>query len=171
MGANWFNDIHFNFRKLLSEVELDYFEQFMKGTSYFEPFSSAAAQEIQIPQNSPSYRVSGGTSQLIETLKNKLIDIPIYLNETGSRVNFENNKTKITTQNKSFAANYVISTLPLALFANNPIITPAHPQKQTDIAEKNHTWMQDSIKVALHMMNLSGATRTIHVLFSVMWDQ
>jgi monoamine oxidase len=41
----------------------------MTGTSYFEAFSAAPAQEIQIPQNSPSYRVTGGTAKLIETLK------------------------------------------------------------------------------------------------------
>jgi monoamine oxidase len=148
MGATWFNDIHVNFRKLLNELELDYFEQFMQGISYFEPFSAAAVQEIQIPQNSPSYRVSGGTSQLIETLKNKLIEVAIHLNESVSNLNFENSKALITTQNQSFEADYVISTLPQALFTNDIIITPALPQKLSAIAEKTHTWMQDSIKVA-----------------------
>jgi protoporphyrinogen oxidase len=107
----------------------------MQGTSYFEPFSSAAVQEIQIPQNSPSHRVSGDTSQLIETLKNKLIAIPIRLNESVSNLNFENDKALITTQSQFFAADYVISTLPLALFANDLIITPALPQKLTNFAK------------------------------------
>ena len=148
MGATWFNEIHVNFRNLLSELELGYFEQFMQGTSYFEQFSAAPAQEIQIPKNSPSYRVSGGTSQLIDTLKNKLIAVPIHLNESVSNINFENDKTLITTQNQSFEADYVISTLPQALFTNDIIITPELPQKLRDIAIKTHTWMQDSIKVA-----------------------
>jgi len=147
MGATWFNDIHVNFRTLLKELELDYFEQFMQGISYYET-SSAAAQQIQIPQNSPSYRVSGGTSQLIETLKNKLIQVPIHLNESVSSLNFENDKALITTQSQSIEADYVISTLPQALFTNDIIITPALPQKLSAIAEKTHTWMQDSIKVA-----------------------
>jgi len=148
MGATWFNDIHVSFRKLLSELELEYYEQFMTGTAYFEAFSAAPAQEIQIPQNSPSYRIAGGTSKLIETLKNKLTDIPIHLNETVSSLNFENDKVLITAKNKSFEADYVISTLPQALFTSDILVTPALPQKLTDIAEKTHTWMQDSIKVA-----------------------
>ena len=148
MGATWFNDVHVNFKNILSELELDYFEQFMQGTSYFEPFSAAAVQEIQIPENSPSYRVSGGTSQLIETLKNKLTTVPIHLNQTVSSLDFENKKIQIKTQNQSFEAGYVISTLPQALFTNDIIVTPALPQKLTDIANKTHTWMQDSIKVA-----------------------
>ena len=148
MGATWFNDVHVNFKKLLSELELDYFEQFMQGTSYFEPFSAAAAQEIEIPANSPSYRVVGGTNQVIESLKNKLDSVTIQLNETVNELHFENNKVKITTQNQAFEADYVISTLPQALFANDITVTPTLPEKLTAIASKTHTWMQDSIKVA-----------------------
>lgn len=148
MGATWFNDVHVNFKKLLSELELDYFEQFMQGTSYFEPFSAAAAQEIEIPTNSPSYRIVDGTNQIIESLKNKLDSVTIYLNETVNQLHFENDKVKITTQNQSFEADYVISTLPQALFVNDITITPTLPEKLTAIASKTHTWMQDSIKVA-----------------------
>lgn len=148
MGATWFNAIHVNFKNLLSELELGYFEQFMQGSSYFEPFSAAPAQEIQIPKNSPSYRVVGGTSQLIETLKSKLTANPIYLNESVSSIYFENEKIKITTQNQTFETDYVVSTLPQALFINDISITPKLPQKLTDISQKTHTWMQDSIKVA-----------------------
>lgn len=148
MGATWFNDIHVNFRTLLSELGIEFFEQFMQGTSYYETSSDVAAQEIQIPQDNPSYRVSGGTSQLTGALKNKLTAIGIHLNETVSNLNFENDKALITTQNQSFEADYVISTLPQALFTNDIIITPALPQKLSDLAENTHTWMQDSIKVA-----------------------
>jgi monoamine oxidase len=148
MGATWFNDIHANFRNLISELELGYFEQFMQGSSYSEPFSAAAVQEIQIPKNSPSYRVVGGTSQLIKTLKSKLTAISIYLNESVSSIDFENEKIKITTQNQTLETDYVVSTLPQALFINDISISPTLPQKLTDITEKTHTWMQDSIKVA-----------------------
>ncbi|UQD55284.1 NAD(P)/FAD-dependent oxidoreductase [Flavobacterium sp. K5-23] len=148
MGATWFNDIHINFRNILTELGIEYFEQFMQGTSYYESLSDTAAQEIQIPQNSPSYRVAGGTSLLIETLKNKLKAVPIHLNETVTSLNFENEKIQITTQNQSFVADYVISTLPQALFINDIIVSPTLPEKLTDIAQNTHTWMQDSIKVA-----------------------
>jgi monoamine oxidase len=43
---------------------LEHFEQFGTG-SYFEPFSAAPAQEIQIPQNSPITE-SGGTAKLMK---------------------------------------------------------------------------------------------------------
>lgn len=148
MGATWFNDVHVHFRNLLSELELDYFEQFMQGTSYFEPFSANAAQEIEIPQNSPSYRIVGGTNQVVEALKNKLKTTPIHLNQKVTHLDFENEKVQIKTENQTFEADCIISTLPLALFANDISCAPALPEKLTDIAHKTHTWMQDSIKVA-----------------------
>ncbi|MBE0390774.1 monoamine oxidase [Flavobacterium sp. 7E] len=148
MGATWFQETHVHFRDLLAELNLDYFEQFMQGTSYFEPFSAAPAQEIQIPQNSPSYRVVGGTSQLIDTIQSKLTAVPIHLNEAVTNIDFENEKIKITTSNKTFETDYVISTLPQALFTHDIKITPELPQKLTAITENTHTWMQDSIKVA-----------------------
>jgi monoamine oxidase len=68
MGATWFNDIHVSFRNLLSELGLEHFEQFMTGTSYFEAFSAAPAGNSNSTKQS-SYRVTGGTAKLIETLK------------------------------------------------------------------------------------------------------
>jgi monoamine oxidase len=149
MGATWFNDIHINFIKLLDELQLHYFKQFTQGISYFEPFSAAAVHEIEIPQNSPSYRVAGGTIKLIEVLKNKLINVPIHLNETVTEINFDTEKTIVHTKNKQYTADYVISTLPMALFINDITCSPSLPQNLAQIAKNTHTWMQDSIKVAL----------------------
>lgn len=38
MGATWFNEAHTNFRNLLSGFNLDYYEQFMTGTSFSNLF-------------------------------------------------------------------------------------------------------------------------------------
>ncbi|WP_339658946.1 NAD(P)/FAD-dependent oxidoreductase [Flavobacterium frigidarium] len=148
MGATWFNEAHTNFRKLLSDFNLDYYEQFMTGTSFFEPFSAAPPQDIDIPQNSPSYRVTGGTSHLIDSILNKLIGITIHLNEAVTNINFENNTIKVTTTNTVLEADYVISTLPQALFTHDIKVAPSLPIELQDLAKKTHTWMQDAIKVA-----------------------
>ena len=153
MGATWFNDIHENFKRLLDELQLQPFEQFMQGTSFFEPFSAAPAQEINIPQHSPSYRVKGGTFSVIQALKNLLIDIPIHLSETVVSLNFEAKKAVIATTKQVIETDYVISTLPMALFANEITVTPTLPEELNDLALKTHTWMQDSIKVAFAYAN------------------
>lgn len=148
MGATWFNEVHINLQKLLKEFNIAHYEQFMTGTSYFEPFSAAPAQEIDIPQNSPSYRIAGGTSHLIDSIKLKLKDVRIHLNETVTAINFENEKTIITTNNSVLKTDYVISTVPQALFIHDIKVVPSLPNQLQDLAEKTHTWMQDSIKVA-----------------------
>ena len=153
MGATWFNDVHINVKRILEEFNLPYFEQFMKGTSYFEPFSQAPVQEIEIPQNSPSYRIVGGTSQLIEAIKKEVESVPICLNEIVSEIDFTNEKAIITTSTTTFEAAYIISTIPPALLVNEIIFKPNLPEALSQLAKQTHTWMQDSIKVALVYRN------------------
>ena len=68
MGATWFGKPHQNLIKLLEELNINYFEQYMEGTVFFQPFSTSPAQSIQVPVQPPSYRISGGSSHLINTL-------------------------------------------------------------------------------------------------------
>ena len=149
MGATWFNEVHKNFKALLLEFNVDFFEQFMKGTSYFEPFSASQAQEIEIPENNSSFRVVGGTSQIIEKIQNELKEAKIHLDEQVTALDFTNEIIKITTHKQSFSADFVISTIPQALFVSKINVTPNLPKQLIAIAQNTHTWMQDSIKVAI----------------------
>jgi monoamine oxidase len=148
MGATWFNDVHANFKNLLQELNLEYYEQFMQGTSYFETFAAAPAQEIEIPNNSPSYRIVGGSSQLIKTLHDKLTDTPIHFDQVVAQLDFTNPQITIQTQDHQYKTDFIISTLPQALFFSDITVLPALPTELTTTALKTHTWMQDSIKVA-----------------------
>lgn len=148
MGATWFNDIHVNVKRLLKEFNLSYFEQFMKGTSYFEPFSQAPVQEIEIPKNSPSYRMVGGNSQIIDGIKNELDNVKIYFDEVVSEIDFTHAKSLVKTNKNTYEADYVISTIPIPL-VTDIFFTPTLPDTFIEIAKQTHTWMQDSIKVAL----------------------
>lgn len=149
MGATWFNEIHKNFKALLREFEVDFFEQFMKGTSYFEPFSASQAQAIEIPENNSSYRVVGGTSKIIEKIQNELKEVKIHFDEKVTALDFTYEKIKITTNKQTFSADFVISTIPQSLFVSKINFTPNLPKQLKDVAQTTHTWMQDSIKVAL----------------------
>ena len=153
MGATWFNDVHENVKRILNEFHLPYFEQFIKGTSYFEPFSQAPAQAIEIPKNSPSYRIVGGTSQLIKAIQNQLKDTNIHFNEVVSEIDYTNVKPRVTTNKNVYEADYVIATIPPALLVNEVIFKPNLPKDVIQVAKQTHTWMQDAIKVALVYRN------------------
>ncbi len=149
MGATWFNTAHQNFQALLQEFEIDFFEQFMKGTAFYETEENNPAQIIELPDDNSSYRIVGGTSQIITKIKNELKNIPIHLNDKVETLDFTNEKVKITTNKATFEADLVINTIPPNLFVSSINFTPSLPEKTIQIAQNTHTWMQDSIKVAL----------------------
>jgi monoamine oxidase len=149
MGATWFSNQHINLIKLLDELDISYFEQYMKGTAFFEAFSTAPPQPIQIPQDSPSYRIESGTSNLINTLANKLNQNEVKLSQPVKELIFENKKVWLKTNDGIFGGDIVVSTIPPALLVSSILFTPSLPTEFIRIAMNTHTWMQDSIKVAL----------------------
>lgn len=149
MGATWFGNQHTNLITLLDELKIPYFEQYMKGTAFFEAFSTAPPQPIKIPQDSPSFRIEGGTSTLISVLANCLNENEISLNQPVKELLFKNEIVNIKTNDATVEADIVITTVPPALLFNSIQFTPSLPKELTKIAFQTHTWMQDSIKVAL----------------------
>ncbi|MEM6721750.1 MAG: FAD-dependent oxidoreductase [Bacteroidota bacterium] len=148
MGATWFGNQHKQLKKLLKELKLDYFEQFIEGTSFFQPLSTAPSNAITLPSQAPSYRISGGTSAIIKALKKLVGEENIMLNEAVQHINFENN-TVTTTSNKKYEAQRVILALPPKLWSTTIHFSPALPKKIKDTALHTHTWMETSIKVSL----------------------
>jgi monoamine oxidase len=149
MGATWFNPTHKNLIALLHEFEIDFFEQFMKGKSFFEASLNASLQTLDLSENGSSYRITGGTINLIEKIKSQLNDVKIHLNEEVIALDFTQNNVLITTNKQAISADYVISTMPQPLFIDTLISKPSLPEQLISISKKTHTWMQDSIKIAL----------------------
>jgi monoamine oxidase len=149
MGATWFGHQHINLIKLLDELSISYFEQYMEGTAFFEAFSTAPPQPVQIPQDSPSYRIESGTSHLINTLASKLSQNEIKLSQPVKELIFENKTVRLKTTDGTFEGDIIVSTLPPALLVSSIQFTPSLPTEFSRIAMNTHTWMQDSIKVAL----------------------
>lgn len=149
MGATWFGNQHINLIKLVDELNISYFEQYMKGTAFFEAFSTAPPQAIQIPPDNPSYRIENGTSNFINTLANKLSHNEIKLSHSVKEIIFEKRLVCVKTNNDIFDGNIVISTVPPALLISSIRFVPSLPSEFISIAMNTHTWMQDSIKVAL----------------------
>lgn len=149
MGATWFGPQHPHLIALLKELEIPAFEQFMEGTAFFEPFSMTPPQAVEIPQEAPSYRIAGGTSNLIETLAHQLDQKEILLNQVVTRLDFQEENVLVFTDDLTFEADRVISTIPPALLTHHMEFEPALPGAIQEICGNTHTWMQDSIKTAI----------------------
>lgn len=148
MGATWFNSQHHNLIKLLKELDIAYFKQYMKGTAYYQRFTNAPVEAINIPQDEPSYRVSGGTSNLINTLYKKLDEDDVLLNQSVKKISYASNSI-IVEANESYKANKVVLALPPKLWANTISFEPKLPTDLLETAKHTHTWMEDASKAAV----------------------
>jgi monoamine oxidase len=148
MGATWFGNQHSQLIDLLDELNIGYFEQFMEGKVFFQPFSTSPAESIQIPSQPPSYRISGGTSHLIEEIYQKLAKNDILLNQSVREIKFNKNSVQVFTK-EMFEGSTVVLAIPPKLWSKNILFTPQLPNNVMTIAKETHTWMEDSVKVAL----------------------
>jgi monoamine oxidase len=149
MGATWFNDSHFHLLDIVEEFKVPYFEQYMTGISYFQTFSNVPPQEIAVPNDSPSYRFKNGTIDLLNSIAAKLIPNTIFLNEEVNGVNVIDDVVEVKTNSSTLNADIVITTLPPAALIDQITFSPQLPNDLISLAEHTHTWMQDSIKIAL----------------------
>ena len=152
LGATWFGQQHKHLKNLLEEFKIAGYEQFMKGKVYFQPFSTAPAQSIEIPGQAPSYRISGGSSQLIHTLCAQLDPEAIILNEAVKSIQFKNEEIRIQA-NSLYKAQAVVLALPPKLWATRIDFQPELPENLMHISSQTQTWMEDSVKVALIYKN------------------
>ncbi len=148
MGATWFGIQHKYLIALLEELGIKYFEQYMDGTVFFQPFSTSPAESIQIPSQPPSYRISGGTSNLINTLYQKLDKTDVLLDQPVKQIKFHKNSVQVIAK-KVFEGNKVILSIPPKLWAKKILFEPQLPNDLMNIATQTHTWMEESIKIAL----------------------
>lgn len=148
MGATWFTSQHPHLKALLEELEIESFEQLIDSKVFYQPNSNLPAQIVEIPKNEPSYRIAGGTSNLINTLFQKLDENDLFLNEEVEKISFKENSISIKASN-NFEGDIVVLALPPKLWENRITFTPELPNEVTKIASQTHTWMEDSIKVAL----------------------
>ncbi|MCK8521611.1 FAD-dependent oxidoreductase [Aquimarina sp. D1M17] len=151
MGATWLSTEHKYLLSLLNELNIPVFEQFMSGIALFESLSTAPPQHFQIPANqAPSYRMSGGTSRLIDALIDYIGKDHIILNQVVKKIEHqENNEFQIYTNNAEYISGKVISTLPPKLLVNTIKFTLELPEKLISLANNTHTWMGESIKFGI----------------------
>ena len=148
MGATWFTSQHKHLIALLDELKIEYFEQYMDSTVFYQQSSKSPTQSIQIPSQPPSYRIAGGTSHLTNTLFQKLDKKDVLLNQSVREIIFQKESVQVHAKD-SFEGSKVVLALPPKLWAKKILFNPQLPNELVHVAQQTHTWMEDSIKVAL----------------------
>jgi monoamine oxidase len=149
VGATWFTHEHKYLIRLLNELNIEYFEQSMDTTVFYEPSTIAPAQLVQIPKQVPSFRISGGSSSLVNALIDKLDETDVLFNQAVNQIKSHTNTIEAHTSEKVFIGNAIVLAIPPKLWAKNMVFTPHLPADLLSIALQTQTWMEDSIKIAL----------------------
>jgi len=150
LGATWFSDAHPKLMALLEELGLQKFPQFSSGISLFQTKSFEPPQEFYVPEaETPSYRIGGGTEQLITALHQKLTPNTLKLNHRVISISEGDKSLRVTTAHgKHFEGDKVILCLPPQL-AGTLKFSPKLPQDIAQLLPTVQTWMAGSIKFTL----------------------
>jgi monoamine oxidase len=150
MGATWLGKKHHHLLELLQELGIEIRRQYMGKKAYYEPMSVSLPQLVELPPNEdPSYRIVGGTDNIIHTLADRFNQDQIHLDQTVQIIRESDTKLEVETAKDLFNADFVISTLPPKVLVDCIDFIPSLPDEFTDIAYRTDTWMAESIKVAL----------------------
>jgi monoamine oxidase len=152
MGATWFADKHVNLMGLLQELKLPYYKQFQKGNGVFETGTSEKPQLFQVPDmEESSYRITGGTSKLIETLVGRVGRDQILLGSPVTKVSELKDHIEIENiRGEKFSCKHLVITIPPFLIVSQRILfDPVLAGELVSVLEKTHTWMDEAIKFAV----------------------
>lgn len=151
MGATWFGDVHVHLLKLLQELEIGYFKQKEEGIALFETMSFEPPHQYYIPQSeSSSYRIQGGTSELIGRLAKNIREENISLNTEILQISEEDDQIKLEDQSgKEHHCHFLVVAMPPRIFVDRIKVKPALPKETLEILQNVQTWMSGSVKFAV----------------------
>ena len=149
MGATWFAQKHVNLWTLLKELELEPFKQRIQNSFLYQSHLHAKVQKIALPPQEPSYRIAGGTGKIIDALARRFTPESIHFEHVVKAINISNQRVKVITTRGDFEFEALIWCAPPKLFVEQVKIVPALPQQLQEVMQQTHTWMEDSIKLAV----------------------
>ncbi len=148
MGATWLGNQHTHLLQLLRELRLEVFPQHTRGQIAYEVSNFQPIQYFDLPPGqAPSYRIKGGSSQLINTLIEKLKKDSIEYQAEVTSLREEEDAIHVQLSNgQCYHAKKVVVTIPPQLLVKRVQFTPSLPKEKYTLMENTHTWMGESIK-------------------------
>jgi monoamine oxidase len=165
-GATWLGTQHSMLLELLDQLNIDIISQYSGTKIVYEIANRVLEEPIQY-QDSGSYKIEGGSANLIRTLKHKLHRSELFLSEKVLAIDNSNEDYSIVnTDKRKLEAEIVISTLPPNLLINTIRFKPELPGELRYYAKNTHTWMGESIKVGIGLSENLWIKQGIGTVFS-----
>jgi len=150
LGAAWFWDYNPRLQQLLKDLKIASFPQKMGPAVWYQQHSSAGFQQMQLPeQQQTSYRIHGGSTNLILSLAATLEKERIHLDTVVDQIRFQDHTYSIHSNLGVVTTDNIVCTIPPAVMAHSLDFQPQLPADFLNIATATQTWMEDSIKFGL----------------------
>jgi len=151
LGATWFSDAHSNIISLLDELGISKYPQFTSGKSIFQSQLFAPIQEFIVPNTeAPTYRIAGGTQEIIDTISKRIDPKSIRLNTEVISITENENILRVDSGNgNSFLSQIVVLCMPPQLVHSKITFSPKFQDNINNILPSVQTWMAGSIKFVL----------------------
>jgi len=177
-GATWYFPHFKNLWESLKEMNVKLKTQFMTGYTLYESSEREEPRKMYTREDSDMFRIEGGTSQIVESLYNRIESSKVLLSQRVTRVVRTESGVDVFSEGTVFHCKYVVSTLPPQLLAHSVQFEPALPSRLSNVMSRTHTWMGDSVKAIVTYdtpwwkeKNLSGGLYSNSGPFMQMYDQ
>ncbi|WP_430907603.1 flavin monoamine oxidase family protein [Maribacter sp. 2-571] len=147
-GGTWFQSHHLNVLRLLDELGIAKFHQYVKGKSVLVYRNGVPERYFESDPNTPSaYRIVGGSMALVNSLANGGRE-HLMPGVTVRGLRQEGKLFLVETDQGSFKSEKVVVTVPPKI-TDRILFEPELPKALRLVMAKTHTWMSNSMKVGL----------------------
>lgn len=143
LGPSWVWMHHTNIIELINELNLELFPQYTKGLALYE--DRYRIEKFKPQEMMPSYRIDGGIYKIIDLLVKRL-NVTFCISEEVQKITELNNVIKVTTSKNEYITDYVISTIPPRLVAQDISFSPTLDISITEKFNSIFTWMAHCTK-------------------------
>lgn len=150
MGPAWvWPQLQPRLNQLTTQLELEIFKQYSSGTILYEKNPNEIEHYNGQSSHSQSYRIKGGSYQLIKSLLTKIPESNIHLNTTVNSINKACLEIHATRDGKSlvYTADKIILALPPRLILQNITFKPDMPDDIKNTWKNIPTWMSGHCKI------------------------
>ena len=156
LGPSWIWSHQKNILQLINSLGLELFSQHTKGYALYD--AKDKVELFNTPPSAPSARMKGSLTQLINAIKDRLTHTDIVLNTEVVSIKEIDEIVKISTCEKEYEADYVITTLAPRL-AVKLDYEPELPSQLKSQMLQTRTWMGNSAKCVIEFKTAFWKTK------------
>ena len=146
LGATWFWSNEPRVQRLVVELGLEVFPQYLEGDAMFQTATGVRRLEGN-PIDVPSRRLAGGMGCLTRRLAEQLPETVIRLQQQVQEVRLEGDRVLVLSSDGEVTARHVILAVPPSLAVAHIKFTPSLPERHKSLAERTPVWMGAMTKV------------------------